>query len=46
MSCRKSMAWRRTLSQLDVRDQPAVESAIASLPSEWEAIEVLVNNRV
>jgi serine 3-dehydrogenase len=30
--------------QLDVRDQPAVESAITSLPPEWEAIEVLVNN--
>jgi 3-hydroxy acid dehydrogenase/malonic semialdehyde reductase len=30
--------------QLDVRDQPAVEKAMASLPPEWEAIEVLVNN--
>ncbi len=30
--------------QLDVRDQPAVEKAIASLPAEWQAIEVLVNN--
>jgi 3-hydroxy acid dehydrogenase/malonic semialdehyde reductase len=30
--------------QLDVRDQPAVEKAIASLPPEWQAIEVLVNN--
>ena len=30
--------------QLDVRNQPAVESAIATLPPEWEAIEVLVNN--
>ncbi len=30
--------------QLDVRDQPAVEKAIAGLPPEWEAIEVLVNN--
>ena len=30
--------------QLDVRDQPAVESAIASLPPKWNAIEVLVNN--
>ena len=30
--------------QLDVRNQPAVEKAMASLPSEWEAIEVLVNN--
>ncbi len=30
--------------QLDVRDQPAVEKAIAGLPPEWQAIEVLVNN--
>ena len=30
--------------QLDVRDQPAVEKAITSLPPEWQAIEVLVNN--
>ncbi len=30
--------------QLDVRDQPSVEKAIVTLPPEWEAIEVLVNN--
>lgn len=30
--------------QLDVRDQPAVEKAMAGLPPEWQAIEVLVNN--
>jgi 3-hydroxy acid dehydrogenase/malonic semialdehyde reductase len=30
--------------QLDVRDQPAVEKALAGLPPEWQAIEVLVNN--
>jgi len=30
--------------QLDVRDQPAVEKAMASLSPEWEALEVLVNN--
>ena len=29
---------------LDVRDQPAVERAVAGLPAEWSAIEVLVNN--
>jgi len=29
---------------LDVRDRIAVESAIASLPSEWGAIDILVNN--
>jgi NADP-dependent 3-hydroxy acid dehydrogenase YdfG len=29
---------------LDVRDQPAVARAIASLPAEWSAIDVLVNN--
>lgn len=30
--------------ELDVRDQPAVERAVAGLPEEWSAIEVLVNN--
>jgi 3-hydroxy acid dehydrogenase/malonic semialdehyde reductase len=30
--------------KLDVRDQPAVDKAIAALPKEWRAIEVLVNN--
>ena len=30
--------------QLDVRDRLAVEKAIAGLPPEWEAVEVLVNN--
>ena len=30
--------------ELDVRDQPAVERAVAGLPAEWSAIEVLVNN--
>jgi 3-hydroxy acid dehydrogenase/malonic semialdehyde reductase len=30
--------------ELDVRDQPAVERAVAELPAEWSAIEVLVNN--
>jgi len=30
--------------QMDVRDQPAVEKAIAGLAPEWSAIEVLVNN--
>jgi 3-hydroxy acid dehydrogenase / malonic semialdehyde reductase len=32
------------LLPLDVRDQPAVERAIASLPPEWTGIEILVNN--
>ncbi len=32
------------LLELDVRDRKAVESAISSLPSEWSAIDVLVNN--
>jgi 3-hydroxy acid dehydrogenase/malonic semialdehyde reductase len=32
------------LWDLDVRDQPAVECAVSGLPSEWSAIEVLVNN--
>jgi len=30
--------------ELDVRDRPAVERAVAGLPAEWQAIEVLVNN--
>ena len=29
---------------LDVRDRSAVESTIAALPAEWQAIDVLVNN--
>jgi len=30
--------------RLDVRDQAAVDRAIAGLPAEWRAIEVLINN--
>jgi 3-hydroxy acid dehydrogenase/malonic semialdehyde reductase len=30
--------------QLDVRDRAAVEQAIAGLPAEWAAIDLLVNN--
>ena len=30
--------------QLDVRNQPAVEKAIQTLPAAWQNIEVLVNN--
>jgi 3-hydroxy acid dehydrogenase/malonic semialdehyde reductase len=30
--------------QLDVTDHAAVERAIAALPQEWQAIEILVNN--
>ena len=30
--------------QLDVRDQPAVEKAVAGLAPEWRGIEILVNN--
>ncbi|MCS7062306.1 MAG: SDR family NAD(P)-dependent oxidoreductase [Anaerolineae bacterium] len=29
---------------LDVRDQAAVQAAIAGLPAEWQAIDILVNN--
>jgi hypothetical protein len=32
------------LFRLDVRDRAGVEAAIAGLPAEWAAIEVLVNN--
>ena len=30
--------------KLDVRDQQAVEKALAGLPEEWRAVDVLVNN--
>lgn len=30
--------------QLDVRDRPAVEKAVAELPAEWKDIDILVNN--
>jgi serine 3-dehydrogenase len=30
--------------QLDVRDRAAVERALAGLPAEWTAVEVLINN--
>ncbi len=29
---------------LDVRDQAAVQAAIAGLPEEWQAIDILINN--
>jgi 3-hydroxy acid dehydrogenase / malonic semialdehyde reductase len=32
------------LLQLDVRDKAQVQQAIATLPSDWQAIDVLVNN--
>ena len=32
------------LLELDVRDRGAVDRAFASLPSEWQAAEILVNN--
>ena len=33
-----------TTLQFDVRDRAAVESAILSLPAEWQSVSVLVNN--
>lgn len=30
--------------QFDVRDRAAIEKAVATLPTEWQAIDVLVNN--
>jgi NADP-dependent 3-hydroxy acid dehydrogenase YdfG len=33
-----------TTLAFDVRNQPAVAKAIASLPDEWKAIDVLINN--
>lgn len=32
------------LLQLDVRERAQVESALSSLPSSWEAIDILINN--
>ncbi|WP_413201050.1 SDR family oxidoreductase [Nostoc piscinale] len=32
------------LLQLDVRDRPAVESAINNLPAEWSNVDILINN--
>ncbi|MEM7580415.1 MAG: SDR family oxidoreductase [Mastigocoleus sp.] len=32
------------LLQLDVRDRAAVESAISGLPSQWQNIDILINN--
>jgi len=41
---KKEFAAESHSFELDVRDQPAVERAVAGLPPEWQAIEVLVNN--
>ncbi len=32
------------LLSLDVRDRPAVESALATLPATWSSIDILINN--
>ncbi len=32
------------IAQLDVRNRAAIETLIAYLPAEWQAIDVLVNN--
>jgi hypothetical protein len=40
----KAGAAAVSLFRLDVRKREAVETAIAGLPAEWKAIEVLVNN--
>ena len=32
------------IAQLDVRNRAAIETLIADLPAEWQAIDVLVNN--
>lgn len=37
-------ATRTTSLNFDVRDRVAVETAIGSLPAEWQAIDILVNN--
>jgi NADP-dependent 3-hydroxy acid dehydrogenase YdfG len=43
-SLMKAGAEAVLLFRLDVRDRQAVEADLASLPEEWRAIEVLVNN--
>ena len=43
-SLRKQLPGESHVFALDVRDRAAVEQAIAGLPSEWRAIDVLVNN--
>jgi len=40
----KAGAAAVTTFQLDVRERAAVDAAVASLPAEWSAIAVLVNN--
>ncbi|NJR74827.1 MAG: SDR family oxidoreductase [Scytonema sp. CRU_2_7] len=40
----KNFAADIHLLQLDVRDRPAVESAISSLPPSWSEIDILINN--
>jgi serine 3-dehydrogenase len=37
-------ATRSHCVSLDVRDQGAVDSTLASLPAEWSAIDILINN--
>ncbi|PHM10316.1 SDR family oxidoreductase [Nostoc sp. 'Peltigera malacea cyanobiont' DB3992] len=41
---RKDFSTEIHLLQLDVRDRNAVESAIATLPSAWSEIDILINN--
>ena len=40
----KSLGVQVHVIQLDVRNRQAVETAIASLPKEWQAIDLLINN--
>ncbi|MEH2083854.1 MAG: SDR family oxidoreductase [Nostoc sp.] len=40
----KDLSTEIYLLQLDVRDRSAVESAIATLPSAWSDIDILINN--
>ncbi len=41
---RREYQTETTTLELDVRDSAAVSSAVESLPSEWAAIDVLINN--
>jgi serine 3-dehydrogenase len=41
---RSAHATETLVRELDVRDQPEVETMVRRLPKEWVAIEILVNN--
>lgn len=40
----QQLATKTITLNFDVRDRSAVETAISSLPTDWQAIDILVNN--